>query len=135
MKAVLNCLDTQSGATFAAVVHKRADDYALAVVHESLKLTGRSRITVLSDHENSVKKLANVVREVVPPEDRAAQHTRGLQCLRRRHSTLQLRVGEAAPDAEVEIRGGVQAAVDSGAQGAACHRSCVTVPGRSRISR
>ena len=32
MKAVLNCMDMQSGATFAAVVHKGADDYALAVV-------------------------------------------------------------------------------------------------------
>ena len=68
MKAVLNCLDMQSGATFAAVVHKGADEYALAVVHESLKFTGRSRITILSDQENSIKKLASMVRDSRPQE-------------------------------------------------------------------
>jgi hypothetical protein len=63
MKAVLNCLDMQSGATVAAVVHKGADDYALAVAHESLQFTVRSRIIVLSDQENAVKKLASMVRD------------------------------------------------------------------------
>ncbi len=68
MKAVHNCLDTHSGATFAAVVHKGADDYAFAVVHESLKFTGRSRIIVLSDQESTVKKLASVARDSRPQE-------------------------------------------------------------------
>ena len=68
MKAVLNCLDMQSGATFAAVVHKGADDYALAMIHESLKFTGRNRIIILSDQENSIKKVASMVRNSRPEE-------------------------------------------------------------------
>ncbi len=68
MKAAPNCVDMQSGATFAAVVHKGADDCALAVIHESLKFAGRSRITILSDQENSVKKQASMVRNSHPQE-------------------------------------------------------------------
>ena len=43
-------------------------DYALAVVNESLKFTGRSRITILSDQANSIKKLASMVRDSRPQE-------------------------------------------------------------------
>jgi hypothetical protein len=68
MKAVLNCLDMQSGATFAAMVHKGADDYALAMIIESLKFTGRNRIIILSDQENSIKKVASMVRDSRPQE-------------------------------------------------------------------
>ncbi len=68
MKAVLNCLDMQSGATFAAMVHKGADDYALAMIQESLKFTGRNRIIILSDQENSIKKVACMVRDSRPQE-------------------------------------------------------------------
>jgi hypothetical protein len=68
MKAVLNCLDMRSGATFAAVVHKGADDYALAMIHESLKFTGRSRIIIFRDQENSRGKVACMVRDSRPHE-------------------------------------------------------------------
>ena len=60
---VLCCLDALSGAVFAAMVHKGGDNYALAVTNEALKFTGRSNIIILSDQENAVKRLINLVRE------------------------------------------------------------------------
>ena len=49
-KAVLNCLDFQSG---AAMVVKGGDPYALAVALEAIKFTGRTRLIVMSDQENA----------------------------------------------------------------------------------
>ncbi len=104
------------------MVHKGADDYALAVVHESLKFTGRSRIIVLSDQINSTKKLASMVRESRPQET----------------VLLNTPVGSSASAGGIEncnyevekqlwtlksIRGDVQAAVDSGEQGAVMARA------------
>eukprot|EP00959_Pyramimonas_sp_CCMP1952_P459337 9478092-Pyramimonas_sp.AAC.1 len=62
-KPVLCCLDSLSGAVFAAMVHKGGDRYALAVNQEALRFTGRTSIIILSDQENAVKKLVNLVRE------------------------------------------------------------------------
>ena len=62
-KAVLNCLDMPSGAVFAAMVVKGGDPYALAVATEALKFTGRTRVTIMCDQENAVKKLVDMVRE------------------------------------------------------------------------
>jgi len=56
--AFLNCLDAQSGAVFAAAVHKGGSEYALAVATEGLKFTGRSDIMCLTDQEPAVKTLA-----------------------------------------------------------------------------
>ncbi len=64
---------------------RRANDYALAVVHESLKLTGRNGIIILSDQENTVKKLASMVRDSRPQETVLLNTPGGLQCQRRRH--------------------------------------------------
>ena len=62
-KAVLNCLDFQSGAVFSATVVKGGDPYALAVALEAIKFTGRTRLVILSDQENAVKNLVDLVRE------------------------------------------------------------------------
>lgn len=62
-QAVLNCLGMQSGAVFSAAVNKGTDDYAIAVVNEALKFTGRARIMILCDQENSVNKLADILRD------------------------------------------------------------------------
>ncbi len=112
MRAVLMHLDMQSGATFAVVVYKGADDYALGVVHESWKFTGRSRITILSDQEKSVKTRASMPRDS-RLEETMLLNTRRLQRQRRRLCALQPRSGEAAPHPEVQIRGGAQAAINS----------------------
>ena len=50
-KAVLNCLDFQSGAVFSAMVMKGGDPYALAVALEAIKFTGRTRLIIMSDQE------------------------------------------------------------------------------------
>ena len=55
-KAVLNCLDFQSGAVFSAMVVKGGDPYALAKVLKAIKFTGRTRLIIISDQENAVKK-------------------------------------------------------------------------------
>ena len=39
VKAVLNCLDSQSGAVFSAMVVKGGDPYAQAVADEAIKFT------------------------------------------------------------------------------------------------
>ena len=44
VKAVLNCLDFQSGAVFSATVVKGCDPYALAVALEAIKFTGRTNL-------------------------------------------------------------------------------------------
>ena len=54
-KAVLNCLDFQSGAVFSAMVVKGGDPYALAVALEAIKFRGRTRLIMMSDQENAVK--------------------------------------------------------------------------------
>ena len=51
-KAVLTCLDFQSGAVFSAMVVKGGDPYALAVAVEAIKFTGRTRLIIM----NGLKK-------------------------------------------------------------------------------
>ena len=62
-KAVLNCLDFQSGAVFSAMVVKGGDPYALAVAVEAIKFTGRTRLIIMSDQENAVKNLVGLIRD------------------------------------------------------------------------
>ena len=62
-KAVLNCLDFQSGAVFSAMVVKGGDPYALAVALEAIKFTGRTRLIIMSDQENAVKNLVDMIRD------------------------------------------------------------------------
>ena len=62
-KAVLNGLDFQSGAVFLAMVVKGGDPYALAVALEAVKFTGRTRLIIMSDQENAVKKLVDLIRD------------------------------------------------------------------------
>ena len=62
-KAVLNCLDFQSGAVFSAMVVKGGDPYAQAVALEAIKFTGRSRLIIMSDQENAVKNLVDMIRD------------------------------------------------------------------------
>ena len=62
-KAVLNSLDFQSGAVFSAMVVKGGDPYALAVALEAIKFTGRTRPIIMSDQENAVKNLVDMIRD------------------------------------------------------------------------
>ena len=62
-KAVLNCLDFQTGSVFAAMVVKGGDPYTLAVALEAIKLTGRTRPIILCYQENAVKNLVDMVRD------------------------------------------------------------------------
>ena len=62
-KAVLNCLDFQSGAVFSAVVVKGGDPHALAVALDAIKFTGRTRLIIVSDQENAVKNLVDMIRD------------------------------------------------------------------------
>ena len=61
-KAVLNCLDVQSGAVISAMVVKGGDPYALAATLEAIKFTGRTRLIIMSDQENAVKNLVDMIR-------------------------------------------------------------------------
>ena len=54
-KAVLHCLDFQSGAVFSAMVVKGDDPNALAMALETIKFTGRARLIIMSGQENAVK--------------------------------------------------------------------------------
>ena len=62
-KAVLNCLDFQPGAVISAMVVKGGDPYALAVAPEAIKFTGRTRLIIMSDQENAVKNLVDMIRD------------------------------------------------------------------------
>ena len=67
-KAVLNCLDVQSGAVFSAMVVKGGDPYALAVALEAIKFTGRTRLIIMSDQEYEVMNLVDMIRDSRPHE-------------------------------------------------------------------
>ena len=62
-KAVLNCVDFQSGVVFSAMVVKGGDPYALAAELEAAEFTGRSRLIIMSDQENEVKNLVDTIRD------------------------------------------------------------------------
>ena len=62
-KAVLHCLGFQSGAVFPAMVVKGGYPCALAVALEAIKFTGRTRLIILSDQENAVKNLVDMIRD------------------------------------------------------------------------
>ena len=62
--AVLNCLDFQSGAVFSAMVLRGGDQYALAVALEAIKFTGRTRLIIMSDQENAVENLVDMIRDI-----------------------------------------------------------------------
>ena len=55
--------DFQSGAVFSAMVVKGGDPYALAVALEEIKFTGRTRLIIMSDQENAVKNLVDMIRD------------------------------------------------------------------------
>ena len=75
-KAVLNCLDFQSGAVFSAMVVKGGDPCALAVALEAIKFTGRTRLIIMSDQENAVKNLVDMVRDSRTHETAVSTHRR-----------------------------------------------------------
>ena len=85
-KAVLNCLNFQSGAVFSAMVVKGGDPYAQAVALEAIKFTGRTRLIIVCDQENAVKKLVDVVRDsrshetpVINTPKRSSASARGIE--------------------------------------------------------
>ena len=45
------------------MVVKGGDPYALAVAFEAIKFTGRTRLIIMSDQENAVKNLVNMIRD------------------------------------------------------------------------
>ena len=45
------------------MVVKGGDPYALAVVLEAIKFTGRTRLIIMSDQENAVKNLVDMIRD------------------------------------------------------------------------
>ena len=55
--------DFQSGAVFSAMVVKGGDPHALAVALEEIKFTGRTRLIIMSDQENAVKNLVDMIRD------------------------------------------------------------------------
>ena len=79
-KAVLNCLDFQSGAVFAAMVVKGGDPYALAVAPEAIKFTGRTRLIIMSDQENAVKNPRGHDQGQQNARNCCDQHTEGIEC-------------------------------------------------------
>ena len=58
-----NCLDFQSGAMCSTMVVKGGDPYALAVALEAIKFTGRTRWIIMSDRENAVKILVDMIKD------------------------------------------------------------------------
>ena len=125
-KAVLNCLDFQSGAVFSAMVLMGGGPYALAVALEAIKFTGRTRLIIMSEQENAV----NYQRQQ-NTRDCCDQHTEGIeyQCRRNRASKLrgreQIRTqrsrfeenyGEIGPQ-DVAISGAALCVVDHASSG------------------
>ena len=45
------------------MVVKGSDPYALAVALEAIKFTGRTRLIIMSDQENAVKNLVDLIRD------------------------------------------------------------------------
>ena len=62
-KAVLNYLDFESGVVFPAMVVKGGDPYALAVALGAIKFAGRTWLIIMSDQENAVKNLVDMIRD------------------------------------------------------------------------
>ena len=90
-KAVLNCLDFQWGAVFSAMVVKGGDPYALEVALEAIKFTGRTRLIIISDQENAVKNLVDLIRGQQNARNCCDQHTEGMcKCKRNRKSKYEV---------------------------------------------
>ena len=62
-KAVLNCLDFQTGCSLLSHGGEGSDPYALAVALEAIKFTGRTRRIFMSDQESAVKNLVDMIRD------------------------------------------------------------------------
>ena len=63
-KAVLNCLDFQSVAVFSAMVGKGSDPYAYWQWHSrQSRFIGKTRLIIMSDQENAVKNLVDLIRD------------------------------------------------------------------------
>ena len=45
------------------MVVKGGDPYALAVAPEAIKFTGRTRLIIMSDQENAIKNLVDMIRD------------------------------------------------------------------------
>ena len=89
-KAVLNCLDFRSGAVSPAMVVKGGDPHALAVALEAIKFTGRTRLIIMSDQENAVRNLVDMIRDSRTHENCRHQHTEGIECQCRRNRASKL---------------------------------------------
>ena len=98
-KAILNCLDFQSGAVFSAMVVQGGDPYALAVAFEAIKFTGRTRLIIMSDQEN--KNLVDLIRDSRNARDCCDQHTEGIECKCRRNRESKLRGRETDQNTEI----------------------------------
>ena len=77
-KAVLNCLDFQSGAVFSAMVVKGGDPYALAVVLEAIKFTGSTRLIIMSGSETAehmILQSSTHRKDRVPVQEESSEQT------------------------------------------------------------
>ena len=88
-KAVLNCLDFQSGAVFSAMVVKGGDPHALAVALEAIKFTWQDSA---DHHERSGERdqeLSGHDQGQQNARDCCDQHTKGIECKCRRNRAEQ----------------------------------------------
>ena len=89
-KAVMNCLDFQSGAVFSAMVVKGGDPYALAVALEAIKFTGQDP----ADHHERSGECGQELRGHDQGQQNARdccdQHTEGIECKCRRNRESKL---------------------------------------------
>ena len=97
----MNCLDFQSGAVFPAMVAKGGDPYAMAVALEAIKFTGRTRLIIMSDQENAVKNLVDMIRHsstyetaVINTPKRSSASAGGIERVEKQIRTLRSRLEE-----------------------------------------
>ena len=60
------------------MVVKGGDPHALAVALEAIKFTGRTRLIIMSDQENAVKNLVNMIRDSRTHETAVINTPKGL---------------------------------------------------------
>ena len=132
-KAVLNCLDFQSGAVFSATVVKGGDPYALAVALKAIKFTGRTRLIIMTDQENAVKNLVDMIRDSGTHETAVINAPKGSSASARGIERANYEVEKQTKTlrSRFEEIHGVSVGLDT----RCCHFSCGTVRGRSRIGR
>ena len=61
LQPILVMVDQDTGATFSYVVTKGVNNYAVHVMNEARKFTGRQRVVIMSDGEPAVRALIDTV--------------------------------------------------------------------------